>query len=270
MTMHPSWIVALAAVSACGNAADSRDPAQPRSGSTNSALASSAPAGARLTRAAPVSASAKGPKLKRCPTFTREPDDVNRERTAPLAFPSIPAVVVATDRDHVAVATLDGSTQCIDSRWQEKVENATLSHDGRFFGYDWVGYEAYGYRMVDRTGGGVIYETGNKPVFSPGGRRMAAVEWTESGFGGLNAVLVLDVLPVGLKELARIEQLPEGLGEWRFNRWAGEDCFELSGIRFEDSSDGEVKSSTPRQRYVVRRRSDGWTIAVAPRGCLSR
>jgi hypothetical protein len=88
------------------------------------------------------------------------------------------------------------------------------------------------------------------------GKRFASAEWSPSGFGALNAVLVMDVLPDTIREAARFEQLPELSANWRIERWRGEDCFELSA---------EIDEA--RQRFTMRRGPGGWAFAPAPQGC---
>ena len=139
---------------------------------------------------------------------------------------------------------------------------------GRFIGYSWFGYEANGFQLFDRAGKGTDIDTGAAPVFSPSGQRFGSVEWSESGFGALNAVLVMQVLPGSLKELARFEQLPEGMADWRLDRWQGEDCFEVSVVAPGDYPEsGEITAQTRRQRFAVSQGAKGWTIDPAPKGC---
>jgi hypothetical protein len=135
---------------------------------------------------------------------------MERPRGRPLAIPAKYAAYVAADRDHVAVATLTGATLCVDARYQESAQDFRDFADGRFFGYAWFGYEANGFQLFDRAGKGTAIDTGAEPVFSPAGKRFGSVEWSESGFGALNAVLVMQVLPDGLKELRASSNCPNG------------------------------------------------------------
>jgi hypothetical protein len=220
------------------------------------------------TPAAMASAAPPRPELSRCAPFKPDSGDSERQRDKPLVFPAALNDIVATDRDHIAILTLDGGTLCIDARWQDSIEEARLSKDGRFLSWDWGGYEAYGHELIDRSGKGQEIDTGASPVASPSGRRLGAVEWSESGFGALNGVLVLQVMPQGLKELARIEQLPEEMADWRLDRWRGEGCFEVSAVRWSDYPDnGEISPATPRQHFQVVERGGGWTVIPGGQGC---
>jgi hypothetical protein len=209
-----------------------------------------------------VAANAAQPDLATCPAFKIDADSaMERQRDKPLVFPATVAKIVATDFDRVAVSTLGGKTLCIDARYQEAIADAALTADKRFFGYGWSGYEAYGYILADRARDGAEFETGAKPVFSASGKRLASVEWSESGFGGLNGVLVMAVEPDRLRELGRIENLPEGYTDWRFDRWVRNGCFTLSAVTFENyPEDGEPTDRTPRDRFIGLETNKLWAI----------
>ncbi len=254
--MGKSWLVmaALAGLAACGTGEH-----QPAAAATAASPATTPP-----PRAAP----AVRPDLSRCEKFKPDSGEDLRQRDKPLNFPPSMAALVATDRDHIAVATLGGTTLCLDARWQDSIEDPVLSKDGRFLAWSWSGYESYGYELIDRSGTGQEIDTGDKPVPSPSGKRLASVEWSESAFGSLNGVLVLQILPQGLKELARIEALPDQLADWRIERWRGESCFELSAVRWDDfSGDGGAAANTPRQRFAAIERKGRWAIVKAEQGC---
>ncbi len=118
----------------------------------------------------------------------------------------------------------------MDLGWTEAIHDATASPDGRFFAFGWSGNESGGHIVIDRTGAGQVIDTGAAPLSAPSGRRIAAVEISESGFGSLNAFAVWDILPVGLKEIARVEEGLSTNGEWRMGSWQGEGCVNLSFV----------------------------------------
>lgn len=254
--MRKSWLAmaTLAGLAACGTGEN-----QP---------AAAATAASSVAASSPKAAPAVRPDLARCEKFKPDSGEDLRQREKPLSFPPSMAEIVATDRDRIAVATLGGTTLCIDVRWQDSIEDATLSKDGRFLAWGWDGYESYGYELIDRSGAGQEIDTGGKPVRSPSGKLLASVEWSESAFGSLNGVLVLQVLPQGLKELARIEDLPGEMADWRLDAWHGEDCFAVSAVRWADfAEDGEATPETPRQHFAVARKGDRWSVAPAAHGC---
>lgn len=244
--------ILLAALSACG-----RDPARadnaPGAPATGAATATPSPTAARETP----------PDLAACAAMPPV-EGTEIERTGPLPVPAALAGVARADRTHLAVSTLGGGTTCVDTSWMESVEAMTLSADRRFLSFGWLGYESGGFLVVDRTGKGQAIETGALPFPSPSHQRLAALEYSESGFGSLNGFALWQVLPAGLKELARIE-FPEGMTEWRFDGWQGEDCMRLSAIHFENlPQDDAEEGKGKRDAYVVRPAGSGWALAPAP------
>jgi hypothetical protein len=189
-----------------------------------------------------------------------------RQRTAPIAVPAPLLEVARSDMDNLAVITLGGSTVCVDASWMEAIENARLSPDRRFLEFDWSGYEAFGHVLVDRTGSGSVIDTGVTPVRSPSGERLAALDYSASGYGALNALAVWEIGAGRLTEIARIETLPDGLG-WRIDRWVGERCLEISSIGWEDAPQDQAGYETaPRQRYVALLSAGTWQVRSA-RSC---
>ena len=221
----------------------------------------------RTEAEAPVPTVAARPDLSACPRA--EPNEL-RIRTAPIAVPAAFEGIAASSMDHLAFTTLDGDTICVDTTWLESVDGAELSKDGRFASFSWGGYEAFGHVIVDRSGNGQVIDTGNPPVRSPKGERIAAVDLSESGFGSLNAFAVWDISPSRLIERARLERLPQ-LSDWRIDRWVGERCLELSGVLFEDApEDHRLIGEAPRQRYIAREVGSTWRVVPAPAGGCPR
>jgi hypothetical protein len=206
-----------------------------------------------------------GPNLKQCGTYKPEEGDPELERKGPLLIPIGSRAVMAANRDFVAVRLLSGATFCLFAREWEEIEPPALFSNGRFLGFTWHGNEAGGYILVDRVGKGAKFDTGAKPIPSPGGRRLASLEWSESGFGSLNGVLVLDVLPGSLRETARIGEMPEGLTDWRFDRWRSENCIEISSLPFAamTNPDGSAPAGTPRKRFTVQPKGPSWALISA-------
>lgn len=248
--------IALAALAACG-----RGPAQAEDAAVAPATPPAAVATAAPARETP-------PDLPACAAMPPV-EGTEIERTGPLPVPTALAGVAIADRTHLAVSTLGGGTTCIDTSWMESTEGMSLSRDRRFLSFGWLGYESGGFLVVDRTGKGQTIETGALPFPSPSGQRLAALEYSESGFGSLNGFALWQVLPTGLRELARID-FPEGQTEWRFDGWQGEDCMRLSAIAFanlpqDDAQEGKGK----RDAWVVRPSASGWALALAPAGAAS-
>lgn len=210
-----------------------------------------------LAEATPPTATPE-PDLTACPKA--EPVE-ERIRTKPIPVPAAFQGLAAASMDHFAFTTAEGRTICVDTTWLESIEDARLSDDSRFASFAWLGYEAYGHVMVDRSGKGQVVDTGNSPVWSPSRKRFAAVDLSESGFGSLNAFAVWEVRPTGLRQIAEVSEDPPS-GDWRIDGWQGESCVRLSLVpsdRYpEDYRDLE---KTPRDPWFAAE-TNGWRPAA--------
>lgn len=201
------------------------------------------------------SATPPKPDLAACPKLERSTEDGLLERDKPLPIPSAFTGIMTADMNHFAVATLSGKTICVDVRWAEHIESIRPSRDQRFLGIEWMGYEAFGFVVVDRAGRGDQIETGTAPVWSSSGRRLAAVDLSESGFGELNAFAVWDVTPAGFKQVATVSDDPLPRGDWRMGPWRGETCVSLSLV----PSDREPEQASD----MAKAPRDTWFAAAA-------
>lgn len=215
-------------------------------------------------RAAPSNA---GPNTAQCPAAPAVEADTN-ERKGPLPVPSRYAAIARSSHNRLAVLTLAGGNYCHDIHQISEARNFTLSADRRFFSFDWYGYEEGGHIVIDRSGRGQSVDTGAAPVFSPSRQRLAAVEYSESGFGSLNGFAVWQVAVTGLRSLTMLSEIPS-LVDWRIDGWVGENCINLSGIpnsRIPPGSENWTK--IPRDRYVARPAGTSWRLTRAVgRGC---
>ena len=174
-----------------------------------------------------------------------------RLRTAPVAVPAALKSVMRSDMESFAFTTLDGETACLDASWIETIDKASLSPDGRFASFDWFGYEAFGHVIVDRAGKGAVIDPGVKPLASPSGKLLAAIDITESGYGPMNAFTVWRLDPAPIGQLAVHEEVPAAT-DWKVERWAGEGCVELSAIPWEVYADPEAPADPPREAFHAR------------------
>jgi hypothetical protein len=199
-------------------------------------------------------AAARQPDFSTCPQA--EPVE-ERIRTKPIPVPAAFDGLAATSMDHFAFTAAAGNTICVDTTWLETIDDAELSDDARFASFSWVGYEAFGHVIVDRSGKGQVIDTGNAPVRSPSGRRFAAVDLGEAGFGSLNAFAVWDILPVGSRQVAEVgEGFPSG--DWRIDGWQGESCVRLSLVPSERyPEDYRDLATTPRDPWSAAE-ANGW------------
>ncbi|MEQ1543411.1 MAG: hypothetical protein ABL926_14320 [Novosphingobium sp.] len=208
---------------------------------------------APVAAAAPATPPAKAvrPDLSVCPKVKRDNEEGLLERTAPLPVPAAFAPMVASDMNHFAVTTLAGHTGCVDVRWMEAVEGMALSKDQRFLSFGWSGYEAFGHIVVDRADGANAFETGDVPVWSRTGKRFAAIDVSESGFGGLNGFGVWEAGSAGITQLViHTDGLPPG--DWRMGAWSGDSCVNLSLVPSERiPSDANALARTPRDPWFA-------------------
>ena len=198
------------------------------------------------------------PDLAACPKPDTPVAPDTRLRTEAIAVPAALRGVMRADMESFAVSTLGGGTVCVDASWMEALDNARLSADGRFASFDWFGYEAFGHVIVDRDGKGTVIDPGVKPLASPSGKRLAAIDITESGYGPLNAFTVWQVDPAPISQLAQVEDVPAAT-DWKVERWAGEACVELSAVPWEVYAEPEAPADSPRAHYRARR-AGGWSV----------
>lgn len=229
-----------------------------------------APTGAQATPPPPPNM----PSPARCPATPPIDEELN-SRKGPLVMPPRLAAIIRSSQTNLAVWTLGNANFCYPITNIGEARDFTTSSDFRFIEFDWFGYEEGGHIVIDRTGRGQAVDTGAKPVFSPSRRQMAAIEFSESGFGSLNGFAIWQVNAVGLRRTVFTEQFPH-LVDWRVDSWGGEACVNLSGIpnaRIQNDgpgSDGDY-SKLRRDRYVARPAGNGWRITRATgRGCPAR
>jgi hypothetical protein len=225
------------------------------------ALAALAPAGDGKDAAPPAAA----PDIAFCDAqhVASEDDPLPGD---PVTIPKALDRVAKASAIELALLTQSGATICDNNVWVSAIANMAWLRTGRLLGWEWQGYEAYGYRIFDRAGMGTVIETGAPPVFSPGGTRFASVEYSESGFGALSGYGVWEVRPDTLAQLGGDATVFEGegetaqftepevfsgtYGEWSISGWKGETCVGIA-MRSEDGS---------RTPYYAAERA-GWRLA---------
>lgn len=214
------------------------------------------------------SAPGAGPDLSSCAPVQAGPDwEISRK--GPLELPPALAGIAASDFDHIAFVTLGAATLCIDTSWMDGASDMALSPDGGFVTFKWYGFEDYGAKLVDLRGEGSLVETGETPVRSPSGRLVAAVEYSESGFGSLNALGLWDIASSPVREVAII-QFPEGYTDWRFDGWASDQCLWVSATTFERLGDDGLGPDEAARDGFVSKEARGWQVEPAgERGCAA-
>jgi hypothetical protein len=150
----------------------------------------------------------------------------------PRRVPPIPAelrpLFREITRDRLVVRALRGGEIAIDITQYEPDEFRRFA-DGRFVGFSFMGYESYGYLLVDRAMAGeeAVIATGAVPVFSPDGLHFAAVDFSGAETGNLEAFALWQVTAEGTRQRLFNTALPAG-EDWRIDGWPRADCVTLS------------------------------------------
>lgn len=187
-------------------------------------------------------------------------EDLEIERTRPVAVPEAMRPFVSPSNNWIAVRTLYGMTECVDLSWIGELTNFETFKNDRFVGFDWIGYEAYGYVLVDRAGTGTVHEIGQRPSFSPDGSMMAALEYSESGYGGLNGFGVWTVYDGGVVGQYLTKKLPNNLTDWKIDRWEEDTCLHISAIPFERIGDDWDNLDKLERDHFVAGWASGWEM----------
>jgi len=198
-----------------------------------------------------VAAAKEGPSGRNAPNpiacrHVKWTEGAEIERKTAIPVPRVWSGVVRSERPFLAVSTFGGRTLCVATSGIENIDDPEISPDGRFLRFAWYGYETGGYMVIDRSGKGVQFDTGDRPVPSPSGQLAAVVQYSEAGFGSLEGFGVWQVGKSPMREIARL-YFPEGLTDWRMDGWRGEDCVLLSALRFEDIPDNAREQPKARR-----------------------
>ena len=196
------------------------------------------------------------------------------ERSGPIQIPAQLNHLAASGVTSLTVAA-EGQKPpiCIDISWYEDVQDmALLTPDKRFLGFDGIGNESGGYVVVDRRGKPHEIETGTTPVFSPSGRLFASAEWSESAFGNFNDIGVWRVTDSGVSRQFKVPEAQSaiftGTGDWRTEKWSGEDCVILSMVRSDSSRPGAEERGYAQLKFD----NGGWKLSAttAKLGCAGK
>lgn len=199
---------------------------------------------------------------------------LGRPKRLPEIPPELRAMVRVAEPDRIVLRALDGSDIAIDLTQREPERFAGYG-GGRFFGFPFVGYEFFGFTLVDRaaTGDAALIETGEAPVFSADGRYFAAASMSEGGFGGLEGMGLWEVTPQGVVQRFFTDAVPRAF-DWRVDGWPRADCAAVTAIdiAWEPPAGidyGEAVPSAPRMQFQIEigeaggialRRADGGSI----------
>jgi len=195
-----------------------------------------------------------------CNALPKQEVDLEIEYTRPITLPKEWRMFASATNDWLAVRSIYGMTDCIDLSWIGELTDFETFKEQRFAGFNWSGYEAYGYTLIDRAGTGAVYETGERPSFSPDGSMMAALEYSEAGYGGLGGFGVWMVFDGGLVGQYLTKNLPTNMTDWKIDRWEDDTCLHISAIPFDRVGDNwDNLDKVARDRFVAGYAS-GWEM----------
>lgn len=164
----------------------------------------------------------------------------------PVMIPGALHALVIGGTTRLSVKTLSGRTLCVNMYGMAQARDFRISEDLRLLGFWWTGYEADGYKVIDRIGHGRVIETVSRPLLSPGHKRFAAIQFSDASFGGIEGVRVWEV---GKRQVVRVADVSNKGGlygnSWRLLRWADDSCLVLSMMPFD-------RDVGPRRRMELR------------------
>ena len=198
------------------------------------------------------------------------------QRKGPVPVPAALRGFVHSGRTMLSVLNEAGTAAtCVDIQWYETVDRMSAIKGNRMIGFEFTGNEVFGYVAVDRHGKGEEIATGAKPVFSPSGNRMAAAEYTQSGFENFNGVGIWEIGDAGTRSLFEMapgaaQQLPDALGWW-VEGWKGEECLALSMAPTDqpavaEGEDAPPREQLPRKRFQLKQVGATWRLSPVATG----
>lgn len=195
------------------------------------------------------SPSAPSPSATPAPAFPPCAEVPRRGRyfpDKPVVIPGALHSLVIGGTTRLSVKTLSGRTLCVNMYGMAQARDFRISEDLRLLGFWWTGYEADGYKVIDRIGHGRVIETVSRPLLSPGHKRFAAIQFSDASFGGIEGVRVWEV---GKRQVVRVADVSNKGGlygnAWRLLRWADDSCLVLSMMPFD-------RDVGPRRRMELR------------------
>ncbi len=140
--------------------------------------------------------------------------------------PALQPFVKASDTT-LTISTFGKAPVCVDISTAD-VRDLEVFAEGRLVGFALTGYEWDAYSIVDRAKPGSQIEIGDRPTFSPNGKRFAAVQTSGDG-GGLQGMGAWEVTKTAVQPLFFLSGGLMGYGA-KLERWVGNDCFIVSWL----------------------------------------
>lgn len=187
----------------------------------------------------------------------------------PISVPADFAPFMAASATELAILTQGGSTICQNLGWISHFDISDRLMGERLVGLQYVGYESFGYLLVDRSGAGSITDIGSRPVFSPDGRRFAALQVSDSGWGGMEGFGVWDLAADGHRALllqvadrTNDWTLPAPFSDraqdWRLDSWQGNGCVAMSAVPL----DAKTYQPLGGRRTYFASEANGWHVVA--------
>ncbi len=180
--------------------------------------------------------------------MTEFEEAMGHRKVAPVIPAEFRPMVREATRDRLVVRSLSGADIVIGIREMEP-ERFVQFAGGRYFGFSFIGYEFYGFLLVDRAMAGeeAVIDTGEAPVFASDGRHFAAVQVSGAGFGNLEGLGIWQVRPGRTVQIFSSDVLPEG-EDWRIDGWPRDDCVSAS---WRERPPGSGEASPERRHFGV-------------------
>ncbi len=221
------------------------------------AIVSLAAAGCSQQRGEPAREPSTATAQQDCKQFPVDPDaDAASAPERPVKVPASLQSFVNASGTTLTISTFGAVPTCVDIS-TATVGNMEAFANRRLVGIRLTGYEWDGYRIVDRARPGSEIETGDRPAFSPDGKRFATVQASEAAWGGLEGMGAWEVTKTEVKPLFFLSAGLIGRDDAKFEKWVGNDCFVVSWR----DGDADADSGGERIAYRVELKSG---VAVRP------
>jgi hypothetical protein len=199
-----------------------------------------------------------------CAEFPARPDDAEWPVKRPVAIPAALDDIVSATATTLTVQTFAAKPTCVDIGGLDISELETFAAD-RLVGYSVQGNEYYGYEVVDRRVPGLFFQTGDRPLFSPSGKRFAAVQTSGAAFGNLEGLGVWEVGTDRARRLFYLSAFFVPGVDAKIERWPDDGCVIASYVA-DTTIDEDAIANAPRIYLRVRGPGAGAEVETVEAG----
>lgn len=199
-----------------------------------------------------------------CPDFPAQPEDADWPVTRPVAIPPALDAIVSATATTLTVQTFGAKATCVDIGGLDIADLEAFAAD-RLVGYSVQGNEYYGYELVDRRVPGLFFQTGDRPLFSPSGKRFAAVQTSGAAFGNLEGVGVWEVGADRARRLFYLSAFFVPGVDAKIERWPDDGCVIASYVA-DTTIDEDAIATAPRIYLRVRNPGAGAEVETVEAG----